>query len=444
MTRTPFPTSALRTALYCAALCFTGLGCQTLVDLERARGLLSPSPAPEIPVLTDTPAAELPRVTGLVAVEGELRAVPLHWEPVLEGDVGGYAIERALTKQGEFDRIGSVSDRYQTAWVDRGADLFAKQEGGASLGDGLSYFYRVRAFDSEGRLAPAGNSPAEARTSAAPAPPEGFQAFSRLPRAVALRWAASQDPLAAGYVVLRSPAARGEFRPLANLSGRFATTYLDEGLGDLRVFYYRVATINAAGGQGEPTSAKRAVTKPEPLPPVGLEVTARHLGVNELAWTANVEPDLRAYHLLRRRAGEEPERVAEIEVGTTAVRDEHVGAGERVTYLVVALDRDGLESAPSAEIEVEAVAYELAAHARGGNLTLSWSPDVQAGLAETQVLSIGTFGARELGRSVGPSFTVPDPQPGASYRFQIIGVREDGSLAPTSKEVQVQLPEEND
>ncbi|MCP5057829.1 MAG: hypothetical protein GY937_14075 [bacterium] len=433
----------LQVALVLATLC-SAIGCQTLLDLERARGLFRrPPPVPEIPVLIEEPAAALPEVTGLVAVAGELRVIPLRWEPVLAGDVGGYAIERALSEEGSYERVGSVAGRYHTAWVDHGIDLFAKQPGDANLGDGHVYFYRVRAFDPEGHLGPTGNASTHARTAAAPDPPEGFQAFSRLPRIVALRWDPSADPLAAGYVVLRSPAARGEFRPVAELSGRFTTTYVDEGLGDLRVFYYRVAVTNAAGGQGAPSKTRRAVTKPVPLPPVGLEVTAQHLGANELAWAPNVEPDLHAYRLIRRREGALPEVVAEIEVGTTAARDEHVGAGERVAYLLVALDRDGLESGPSAEIEVEAVAYGLAAETRAGAVTLSWNPEVQSALAETRVLSVGTFGEREIARSAAPTFTVPDTRPGASYRFRIVGVREDGSEAPGSKEIQVQLPEED-
>lgn len=425
------------------ALASAVLGCQTFLDLERARGLVRPSAADEIPVLVETPAADLAEVDGLTAVQDELRAVPLRWQPVLAGEVAGYSIERALSERGDYVRVGSVAGRYRSAWVDRGTDLFPKQEGGANLGDGHSYFYRVRAFDAEGLLAPPGDRAAEARTAGAPAPPVHFQAFSRLPREVALRWAPSADPLAVGYVVLRSPAARGEFRPIARLAGRFTTTYLDEGLGDLRVFYYRIAVVNAVGGQGEPTKAERAVTKPVPLPPVGLAVTDQGLGVNELGWSANVEPDLRAYRLLRRREGSETEEVVEIEVGTTTARDPQVGSGESVAYLLVALDRDGLESAPSVEIEVESVAYGLEATVGDGVIELSWSADVQAGLAEIRVLSVGSFGAREIGRARLPAFAVPDVKPGASYRFRIVGIREDGSEAPPSREIRVQAPDED-
>ena len=61
------------------------VGCQTLLDLERARGLMRPSAGAEIPVLVEAPAADLPEVDGVTAVDAELRAVPLLWEPVLAG-----------------------------------------------------------------------------------------------------------------------------------------------------------------------------------------------------------------------------------------------------------------------------------------------------------------------------------------------------------------------
>ncbi len=142
-------------------------GCQNLLDFERARGLLQLEPGPELPALVEDAGAEIPAVTRLVAVSGELRRVPLRWQPVLTADVAGYAIERALQEAGPFARVGAVAGRHQTRWLDQGSDRVAKQgspEGTGDLGDGHVYHYRVRAFDDEGRLAPAGGvAPASAR-----------------------------------------------------------------------------------------------------------------------------------------------------------------------------------------------------------------------------------------------------------------------------------------
>ena len=63
------------------------------------------------------------------------------------------------------------------------------------------------------------------------------------------------------------------------------------------------------------------MTKPEPLPPLGLAVAGRRLGSNELVWEPNVEPDLAGYRLLRVRSNAEPEVVATLPSDQTRASD---------------------------------------------------------------------------------------------------------------------------
>ncbi len=419
-------------------------GCQLLPDVELARGLFESSPRTEIPVFVDEPPAVLPPVGGLAAVAGELRAVPLRWEPLLDPDVSGYVIERALSAKDRFERVGAVAGRHRTRWLDRGTDLRPKhgaRDGAGDLGDGKTYLYRVRAFDDEGRLGPAGEGPpVEARTAAAPEPPPGFQAFSHLPRRVAVRWDPSPDPNTRGYVVTRSPTARGEFETLALLDGRFTTTYVDRNLGDLRVFYYRIAGRNGAGGIGEPSKAQRAVTKPEPLPPIGLGLVAQEVGRNTLAWAPNVETDLVTYRVLRRRASGRFEPFAEVPAATTQVVDGEVGAAEALEYALVAIDRDALESARSEPLPVLGVAYGLEAAVTAEGVRLVWKDEVQATLAETRILRVGALRSQEIGRSASPHFLDDQVEPDQRLRYQLVGIRPDGSSAPPSAIVEVSIP----
>ena len=116
-----------------------GLGCSTHLDLERARELLRGAEEPTVPILVESPAAELPAPRGLRVVSGQLRAVPLKWDPLLMSDVAGYVIERAEEKEGPFHRFAALPGRLETSYVDRGNDLAPKQgsEGGRhDLGDG--------------------------------------------------------------------------------------------------------------------------------------------------------------------------------------------------------------------------------------------------------------------------------------------------------------------
>jgi fibronectin type 3 domain-containing protein len=419
-------------------------GCSTLLDVERAREVFRGAEEPTVPILLESPALEMPAPEGLRAVSGELRAIPLKWDPVLTSDVGGYVIERAEGVDGSFMRIVALPGRFQTRYVDRGEDLAPKQgvQGGRSdLGDGVRYAYRVRTFDSSGRIAPA-SVPVSATTARPPTAPEGLRAYSLQPREVALTWRPVPDPTVAGYLVYRSPAKQGEYLVIARLDGRFTTTYVDRELGALRVFYYRIAAVNADGGVGTEASEVRAVTKPEPLPPIGLRVEKQRLGSNLLAWDPNVEKDIAGYRLLRMREGSSSEEtVVALEPGATSAEDRAIGAGERLSYSVVVFDRDGLESESSDPIEVESVDYGLSAAPRDGAIHLHWSPGVQEGFAAARVLRKGIFGDDEIARVPSEGFVDRDVKPGHRYRYLVILVREDGSEAPPSTVVEATVPE---
>lgn len=421
-----------------------GLGCSTLLDVERAREVFRSAEEPTLPILVETPAPEMPAPEGLRADSGELRSVPLKWDPVFTGEVGGYAIERTDDLEGSFLRIAAIPGRFGTSYVDRGEDLAPKRgsEGGRSdLGDGVPYYYRVRAFDSEGRIGST-SDPIRAVTAQPPAAPEGLRAYSLQPREVALTWRPVRDPTVTGYLVYRGPAKQGEYLVIARLDGRFTTTHVDRGLGALRVFYYRVAAVNAAGGIGKEASEVRAVTKPEPLPPIGLRVEEQRLGSNLLAWEPNVEKDVAGYRLLRVREGADSEEtVIVLDPDATRGEDREIGAGEKLSYAVVAFDGDGLESEASDSIEVESVDYGLRAAAQEGAIQLHWSPEVQEGFAAARVLHKGTFGDDEIARVSSEGYLDGEVKPGRRYRYQVILVREDGSEAPPSKVVEATAAE---
>ena len=421
------------------------LGCAAALDVERVRSLLVNEKEPEAPVLSEAPPARLGAVEGLRTVSGELRSVPLRWDPVLAGDVGGYAVERATRSEGPFQRIAVVMGRFSISYLDRGADLGSKvraRESAGDLGDGNTYHYRVRPFDSFGHLGAQVGAPQAGTTAPPPAAPAAFRTWSQLPRQVALSWEPLADPTVSGYVVSRSPSANGNFLPIARLEGRFATTWVDRGLGDLRVFYYQVAGLNGAGGVGEAAEAVRAVTKPDPLPPTGLRIAEQQLGRNVVAWERNVERDLVGYRLFRRRAGAEvDELVAEVNAETVRVADDQVGAGERLAYAVLAFDRDGLESEPSDPIEVASVDYGLRAELDGDTVQLRWDEAIQRDVAAVRVIAEGRLGDDQLARVSESHFAHRGVKAGQTLHYRLVGVRADGSAAPPSPVLEVKVPD---
>jgi hypothetical protein len=389
------------------------------------------------PPLVDVPAADLPAPEGLRAASGEYRMIPLKWDPLLHGNAGGYLLERSLQREGAFSRLAEIRGRGSISYADRGSD-------DEQLGDGVTRFYRLRAFTPDGRLS-AVTSPVVAGTTAPlPDPPEGVRAYSRQPREVPLSWSASPNPIVAGYQVERSPALDGPFEVVARLEGRHTATHIDRGLGALRVFYYRVASRNPGGGTGPPSAPVRGVTKPEPLPPLSLRVSQRRLGANILEWQPNVETDLVEYRLFRARRGEDPRLVASVPAEARRARDGSVGAGDRATYTLVAVDRDGLESRPSEAVSVESEDYGLSAEVRDDGIHLRWNPRSEEGYHGARLLRSAWFTRRRSAWSESGHYVDRDVVPGRHYRYVAILQRPDSSEAPPSRPIDVRVSKEAD
>lgn len=419
-------------------------GCGTALDLEGAARMLRSAEAPRRPLLRDSPPAALQAPEGLRLVSGELRSVPLKWDPVIAGDVAGYVVERAIGEKGDFQRIGVLDDRFRTSFVDRGADLAPKANpgGGTSdLGDGATYHYRVKAYDGGGSISAAASRVGKATTAPPPARPEDLRVYSYQAGKIALTWRPLQDVTVEGYTVYRSPSESGEYLPVAKVAGRYTTTWVDRDLEPLRVFYYRVAAVNGAGGEGVPTSSARGVTKPAPLPPAALRVENEGLGVVKLRFEPNVETNIAGYRLLRTREDSGDETlVAVLGAGETAAEDRNVAAGERVTYRVVAFDTDGLVSAPSNPLEVNAPGYGLEARAEPDGVRLRWASADGSDFASARVLRASRFGEREIARVQGREYLDRDVAAGASYRYTVVLLGADGREALPSERVAITVP----
>jgi fibronectin type 3 domain-containing protein len=421
--------------------------------------------SPGISEFAEEPAADLQAPEGLRAASGELRVVPLKWEPLTEGDVGGYVVERAAERDGHFEELTRIPGRLATTYLDENtvpadpsvsavpdgetieAETIASEpfDGESAVSqDGITWFYQVRAYASDGRVGSRASELAVATTALPPEAPEDLRAYSRQPRSVPLSWGASDDPDVVGYRVERSPTASGPFELLAEIDGRYETIYVDLGLGDLRVFYYRVVAVNAAGGLGMASAEPvRAVTKPEPLPPIGLRTVEQRLGANALAWDHNVEEDIVGYRLYRVLEGEDsPTLISSLSADETTATDTAVAAGQRVSYTLVAIDRDGLESDPANPIEVESERYGLSATVRADGVHLEWNGRADEGFRGGHVFRTALLQNKNLGFSEGNSFVDTEVKAGATYRYTIVLERTNQSLAPKSAPVEISIPKQ--
>lgn len=352
--------------LGCALALALGCGaCKTLTQqLEREIF------AETLELTMDRPSDLLPP-EALRVLSTEDRGIDLAWDPVLVGDVAGYAVLRAKDLVGIYELVGRTTSRFGTIYNDRG-------ETDEQLGDGQTYYYRIHPYDRSGRVSRS-HAFIAATTEGRPDAPKSLRTYSNLPRKVVLVWEPNDRRSTAGYRILRSPTVAGPWEEVGYSAGRLRSIYEDEVPGDLRVMYYRLVATNRFGGESDPTEPVRAVTKAEPLPPVGLQVAGRQLGEIELVWAPNVESDLAHYEVWRADASDgelgEERKVAEVDASATRFADPDIGCGQRVRYRLRARDWDGLASGYSAALETQGlgIGLEFVPSANGAHV-LRWDP----------------------------------------------------------------------
>ena len=161
---------------------------------------------------------------------------------------------------------------------------------------------------------------------------------------------------------------------------------------------------NRFGGESDPGEPVQGVTKAEPLPPIELRVEARRLGTIDLAWTANVEHDLRWYEVWRaERGGDgwgEERPIGRTDAPATRFSDASVGCGQQVRYRLRARDRDDLVSDHSRPVESTGESVGLRFERSGaGQGRLHWDARRAEGWPRARVLEVRTVRPdREISR----------------------------------------------
>lgn len=397
-------------------------GCQTLPKRLGLEALLRE------PELTFDRSSDLVPPEGLRIISTDERQVGLAWEPVLVGEIGGYAIMRAGRDGELFELAGRTRSRFETVYIDDGDD-------GHELGDGELHHYRVHPYDTDGRVSRS-HAYISATTEPAPDAPSGLRVYSNLPRKVALSWEPNERRSVWGYTILRSPTVAGPWQRVGTVEGRLRTVFEDPVPGDLRVMYYRVVALNHFGAEGGMTEPARAATKAEPLPPLGVELAAHALGRVELSWQPNVERDLARYEIWR-SAQDDGQWEAELLIGSVPAPDAEfsdttVRCGQQLRYRLRAIDADGLLSTHSEPLKVTADDIGLRSKRRtDGRYELMWDTKTGEDWAGARILEHRfALPDRELGAvSAENRFALPPLRQGR-HHLSVVLTRGVGADAP--------------
>ncbi|MGY1764193.1 fibronectin type III domain-containing protein [Geodermatophilus sp. SYSU D00779] len=263
------------------------------------------------------------------------------------------------------------------------------------------------------------------RDTIAPAAPTGVGAVRGDGR-VAVSWTAnSADYDADGYRVLRDGVDTSGL-----LAGRATTSWTDTGLVNDRTYAYTVQTHDTSGNWSVPSAPAVGATPTDltpPAAPTGL-VGDRGDGRAGLSWTANTEPDLASYRVLR-----DGVEVAAV-TGTTYL-DPGLTNDRTYTYTLVAVDGHGNRSPASAAVQVTptdltppAAPTGLTAVRGDGRVTLAWAANAEPDLASYRVLRDGV----EVATVTGTTYTDAGLVNDTTYRYTLAAVDTHGNRSVSS------------
>ncbi len=280
-----------------------------------------------------------PPPTGVKAISGQARQVPMTWTASPDPDVKGYAIFRSTDKNGAFEQIDYVSGRLRQEFVDQGT-------WGAPLADNTRYFYRLRAVNVVDVNSEFSNI-VSATTKPVPVAVTGVTASDNLYRRVELTWQPNPEADIARYEIFRGAIEDNTTLKVGSVPApatRFTDTYLRDGA----IYWYRIRAIDVDGLEGAMSEVVQATTKPVPVRPAGL--AARLVGGGILLeWKKNPEEDIQRYEIVT--AGFLATQVGQSTEPRFLYRTE-LSPGEEFSFQVRAVDADGLKSPYSQPVTV--------------------------------------------------------------------------------------------
>lgn len=410
--------------------------------INRVDATGRPSDAVEV---TTLPPPEPPRE--LTAGSGEVRCVPLAWQPSPENDVVRYDVYRANAKKGPFEKIGAVPDRARAHFLDGKTDP-------GDLEDDGTYYYRVRAVNAV-TAESADSEVVSATTREVPPRIGDVRAQVRQPREVPLAWQQSPDAKVLGYEIWRAE-GEGDFASVGRVGGIHTTQFVDRGgvkqfpdiglLKDDTVYSYKIIAFNTAYARSSASAPVSSQTKPSPATPQQAEVTTNLPRSTMIGWAANTETDIVAYAIESSSDGTNfrPLTTVPAMMNGSFVfgRESDLEDGVVRYYRVRAIDKDRLVSPWSAVVAGRAKPLPdapsgLKQEPTPAGVHITWSAPPQPDIKAYKLYTKSLLSSEAYALCEAPDFTVEWPSLKGQLKLVVTAIDADNLESARSEQIVV-------
>lgn len=270
---------------------------------------------------------------GLQAKSGMARKVALTWKANDEKEVKGYRLHRSHDVKGPPSITKDLSGREKGRFVD------------TKLEDNTAYCYRITSYNKV-NVESVMSDAICATTKPRPKKPKGLKGVKLQVRKTPLKWTPNSEKDIVLYYIYRSSDEDRKFSRIAETSGK--TNYIDEGLENGHEYQYKIQAEDKDKLKSDFSDIMTIRTKPKPKAPGELEVRSEG-GKTRLRWTKNTEADI-SHYIIYEKILFFLKKVKTVTSNSFTISG--LPPGKKKTYVVKAVDKDGLESEPSREIQV--------------------------------------------------------------------------------------------
>lgn len=380
----------------------------------------------------------LPTIQKVRAIS-DIRSVALEWTPFYVQTVDGYYIYRSTNRR-EYQRIAEVTNKFSTHFLDK------------KLKPATKYYYYITTFNKQGfqsRPSPI----IEVQTKPVPPAVPFIAAVDHLPRQIKVLWRPHPNQRVNKYLLYRSMPENEKWRHIATVKGRLQAEYIDKGLKDDHIYYYKIVAQTFDGINAKESKVVKASTKPLPIIVRGLQATKNLPKKIIVQWLPNPEKDIVVYKVYKSIFEIGPYISVAKTKGTKYIDliDED---GIKRYYKVTAVDKDGLESFKQ---DVPVVGQTLPKPLPpvinqklfdGKTIQFTWeSPDKRAIKYEiVKVVKRGFLSSDEIKFTnvTKTYFTDSALLPGVTYIYTIYAIDKYGLKSKPSQEIKIEVPEKRE
>jgi uncharacterized protein len=274
-------------------------------------------------------------VSFIAAVDNLPQRAKIVWRPHISPDVVEYIVQKSGPSDKNWDDIAKVSPRLMAEFIDTKVD------------SGKTYHYRVIAKTFDGAL----SRPSEivvVNTKKLPLPATQIYASKDLPKQIAVSWESPEQKEFAKYNLYR--AEKPDSKHALVYSGN-EKKFLDKIDEDGAVRYYKVAVVDKDELESPFELSATGVTRPRPLTPAFTLATIKENRVH-LAWTTTEKEPVTFKITKKWGSFLNKQNITFTDIKGFNFEDKDVDLGQKYQYYIEAVDRDGIISKPSDEVEL--------------------------------------------------------------------------------------------